>query len=85
MLLQYPTDVVRLRYAVVRNTLVDIFHRHGAVPLSTPLLMPPQKLYALEDQYVQVMDHGGGLVALPYDLRVSRKSSATCLLFRNNH
>ncbi len=55
----------------VVDTLEQIFRRHSAVRISSPLLMPKCTLYDHTDQYVCVMDHSGGLVALPYDLRVS--------------
>ncbi len=47
-----------------------IFIKHGAVGLSTPLLMPRSALYDNTDQCVSLMDHSGGIVSLPFDLRV---------------
>ncbi|XP_061166164.1 eIF-2-alpha kinase GCN2-like [Saccostrea echinata] len=54
----------------VQETLVRIFQHHGAVKVTTPLLMPKCDLYAKSDQYTRFMDHCGHLVSLPFDLRI---------------
>ena len=54
----------------VMDTVEGIFRKHGAVKLSTPLLMPQSSVYDRCEPYVCVMARHGGLVTLPYDLRV---------------
>jgi len=58
------------------DTVEGIFRKHGAVKLSTPLLMPQSSVYDRCEPYVCVMARHGGLVTLPYDLRVR----GSCLL-----
>ena len=55
---------------MVQEQMVRIFHHHGAVRVTTPLLMPQCGLYAKTDLYTRFMDHCGHLVSLPFDLRV---------------
>ena len=55
----------------ITECIERIFHKHGAVRLNTPLLMPRSALFEYTDQYVTIMDHSGAIVALPFDLRVS--------------
>ncbi|KAL4238496.1 Eukaryotic translation initiation factor 2 alpha kinase 4 [Mactra antiquata] len=59
-----------LTQQMVADTLIKVFERHGAIKLTTPLLMPQQKLYENLDHYACLMDHSGRLVGLPFDLRV---------------
>ncbi|KAH3854167.1 hypothetical protein DPMN_096706, partial [Dreissena polymorpha] len=58
-----------LTQGLVHDTLVRIFQKHGAVRLSTALLVPRQKLYDHAEHYTCLMDHSGRLVGLPFDLR----------------
>ena len=60
-----------LTHSLVQENLVRIFERHGAIKLSTPLLIPRPKMFEHLDQYACLMDHSGRLVGLPFDLRVS--------------
>ena len=60
----------------VSHTVERIFRQHSGVRIASPLLMPKSALYDHTDQYVCLMDQGGGLVALPYDLRVSIGSAS---------
>ena len=62
-------------YRYVTETLEKVFQRHGAVSFETPLLMPKSGFYEANEQYVCFMNHSGGLVALPFDLRVSINNS----------
>ncbi|XP_033124847.1 eIF-2-alpha kinase GCN2-like [Anneissia japonica] len=55
----------------VYYTICRVFEKHGATRLSTPLLLPKNELYQNTEMCVTLMDHSGGLVTLPYDLRVS--------------
>ncbi len=62
------------RYCLVQQHVAEVldrmFQKHGAVHLYTPLLMPRSRFYETSESYVCLMDRDGGLVALPYDLRV---------------
>eukprot|EP01135_Chromosphaera_perkinsii_P006095 Nk52_evm1s396 gene=Nk52_evmTU1s396 len=53
----------------VEDKFKDIFHKHGAIEISTPLLMPHNKFHDRLNS-VPVMDRSGGLVTLPFDLTV---------------
>ncbi|KAE8214839.1 hypothetical protein CF327_g1805 [Tilletia walkeri] len=52
---------------VIMERLQTLFKRHGAVPLRTPLLMPPNDMYGPDRKPVQLLDKTGKLVQLPYD------------------
>nr|WAQ68452.1 eIF-2-alpha kinase GCN2 [Haliotis discus hannai] len=54
----------------VHNSIERVFELHGGTKVATPFLMPQSDLYKSNDQYVRLMDHSGGLIGLPYDLRV---------------
>jgi hypothetical protein len=51
----------------VTDVLKEIFYKHGAVHIATPLLMPRSVLHESSETYVCLMDHSGGLVGLPHD------------------
>lgn len=70
-----------LTQGYVRDVLVKVFQRHGAVKLSTPLLCPRQKMYEHSEHYTCLMDHSGRLIGLPFDLRVSHLQQKTLFLF----
>ncbi|XP_055957482.1 eIF-2-alpha kinase GCN2-like isoform X1 [Patella vulgata] len=53
----------------VHGTIERIFQRHGALRMSTPILMPKCFLYQ-DEQYACFMDHSGNVVGLRCDLRV---------------
>lgn len=59
---------------VVMETLKGVFSKHGAVHVSSPLLLPRLDVYNNTEMCVNMMDHSGGLVSLPYDLRVTTQS-----------
>ena len=54
----------------VTEILRSVFKKHGALRLSTPTLLPKCSLYENSENCVNFMDHCGGIVSLPYDLRV---------------
>jgi translation initiation factor 2-alpha kinase 4 len=54
----------------VRERLVKVCSRHGAVEVRAPLLLPNNSIHQTFDNRVQVMDTGGRLLTLPYDFRV---------------
>ena len=53
-----------------RKVIQNVFERHGAVELSAPLLTPKSDLYEYHKATVHLMSHNGGIVTIPYDLRV---------------
>ncbi|PWN39467.1 Serine/threonine-protein kinase [Ceraceosorus guamensis] len=56
--------------AVLCDHLRQIFHRHGAVELDAPLLLPPNDLYDDTRKPVEMLDKTGQVAWLPYDLIV---------------
>lgn len=54
----------------VKQKIRNIFHRHGAIELNTPLLIPKSKVYQHVPSVVQLMTHNGNTVTIPHDLRV---------------
>ncbi|XP_071963594.1 eIF-2-alpha kinase GCN2-like [Antedon mediterranea] len=75
----YDTEIHKGQYHLKQSvieqnvyyTICRVFEKHGASRLSTPLLLPMNDLYRKTEMCVTLMDHSGGLVTLPYDLRVS--------------
>ncbi|XP_060076346.1 eIF-2-alpha kinase GCN2-like [Ylistrum balloti] len=61
---------ITLIQQLVRETLIRLFQKHGAVQLTTPLLMPKCGVYGVSDAYTCLIDHSGQPIALPFDLRV---------------
>ncbi|KAI9805200.1 MAG: hypothetical protein M1825_001036 [Sarcosagium campestre] len=55
-----------LLQGIVKETLISIFRRHGAVETTRPLLFPRSNLYA--GNVAQLLDTSGTLLQLPYDL-----------------
>lgn len=51
----------------VKNKIVNIMRKHGAIDVSTPLLTPYTKSSSSES-VVRLMCHSGAVVTLPYDL-----------------
>lgn len=54
----------------VHQIMSNIFTRHGAVLLKTPLLLLKEPMYDDTEHLVNLMDKRGSLVMLPFDLRV---------------
>lgn len=52
----------------VKNKVVEILRRHGAIEINTPLLTPYTKSTSSYST-VKLMCHSGAVVTLPYDLR----------------
>lgn len=59
-----PADLMR-RY-IVKDTLVSIFRRHGAVEMPTASLYPRSSYYG--QNAVHVLDRNGTVLQLPFDL-----------------
>ncbi|XP_048580135.1 eIF-2-alpha kinase GCN2-like isoform X3 [Nematostella vectensis] len=59
-----------LTQQLVHDTLKAVFTRHGALRMRTPLLTPRTKALDPHESAVAVVDHSGGILALPYDLRI---------------
>ncbi|KAF8463587.1 kinase-like domain-containing protein [Kalaharituber pfeilii] len=55
-----------LLQAQVKERLISIFRRHGAVELDRPVLFPRSRFYS--GNVVQLLDSTGTLLQLPYDL-----------------
>ena len=51
---------------LVKEQLISVFRRHGAVEEETPLLLPKSSLY--DDSAVPLLDTSGIVLQLPYDL-----------------
>ncbi|PIK44682.1 putative eukaryotic translation initiation factor 2-alpha kinase 4 [Apostichopus japonicus] len=54
----------------VFESLTNLFEKHGAVKVSSPLLMPKNALSDFTESGAYFMDSSGSLVVLPFDLRV---------------
>ena len=61
----YGTNELLLQ-SVVKEKLVSVFRRHGAVETTRPLLFPRSNYYSAN--VVQLLDSSGNLLQLPYDL-----------------
>ncbi|KAJ8309409.1 hypothetical protein KUTeg_014283 [Tegillarca granosa] len=59
-----------LIHQLVNETIVRIFHKHGAIKLTTPLLMPRCSQTDSNDHHIYFMDQFGRPVGIPFDLRV---------------
>ncbi|XP_078593658.1 eIF-2-alpha kinase GCN2-like isoform X1 [Branchiostoma floridae x Branchiostoma japonicum] len=66
---QFSTSSVLVQ-RVVEDKIASIFQRHGGTKVHTALLMPKTKLYEQSDMCANMMDPGGCLLGLPFDLRV---------------
>lgn len=64
------TDMDTSLVSVVLDHLRSVFHKHGAVELHAPLLLPRADVYSNERKPVQLLDKTGKVVHLPYDLTV---------------
>ncbi|KAG4084045.1 Serine/threonine-protein kinase [Neocallimastix lanati (nom. inval.)] len=57
-------------FSKIKDRMITIFRNHGAIEMdNTPLLMPRIPIHDFK-QAVYLMDSGGGIVELPYDLTV---------------
>lgn len=66
----YHTGMVPISslFENVKNKIVQILRKHGAIDVSTPLLTPFTKVTS-SDTAVRLMCNSGSVVTLPYDLR----------------
>ncbi|XP_058461122.1 eIF-2-alpha kinase GCN2 [Malaya genurostris] len=69
--LSYHLDMVPIipRFDFVKSKIVELFRKHGAIEVVTPLLTPYAKASARNNS-VKLMTHSGSIVSLPDDLRV---------------
>lgn len=69
--LTYHTGMVPISplFENVKNSIVKVLRRHGAIEISTPLLTPNTKMNSF-DSSVKLMTHSGSVVILPHDLRM---------------
>ncbi|KAK0636270.1 anticodon binding domain of tRNAs-domain-containing protein [Bombardia bombarda] len=61
-----PSASELMRRYIVKDTLIAIFRRHGAVETPTAFLYPRSSHY--EQGVVELLDHSGTVLQLPYDL-----------------
>src|SRR3569833_237419 len=61
-----PSSSDLMRQHIVKETLISIFRRHGAVEVSRNSLYPKSSLY--NQSVVQLIDKNGTLLQLPFDL-----------------
>lgn len=71
--LTYHMDMMTIfpTYEFVKYKIRDIFKRHGAIEMTTPLLTPYTHKNSTMPNAVKLMTHSGSIVTLPYDLRSS--------------
>ena len=65
-----PTASELLNQGIVRETLVSIFRRHGALETSRVPIYPRSSHYS--DNAVQLLDQNGVVLQLPYDLTLGQ-------------
>ncbi|XP_026478484.1 eIF-2-alpha kinase GCN2 [Ctenocephalides felis] len=64
---------------IVKKIITEVFQKHGAIDVSTPLLTPANLDNDLQDSYVKLMTHNGCVVILPANLRhVFARYAAFC-------
>lgn len=62
----YPTSAELLNQGIVKQILMGIFRRHGALEVPRGSIYPRSSHYA--DNVVQLLDQNGTVLQLPYDL-----------------
>ncbi|XP_062562568.1 eIF-2-alpha kinase GCN2 [Armigeres subalbatus] len=69
--LSYHLDMVPIipRLDSVKSKIIELFRKHGAIEVVTPLLTPYTKSNARNNS-VKLMTHSGSIVSLPDDLRI---------------
>ncbi|XP_065075686.1 eIF-2-alpha kinase GCN2 [Ochlerotatus camptorhynchus] len=69
--LSYHLDMVPIipRFDYVKSKIIELFRKHGAIEVVTPLLTPYTKSNARNNS-VKLMTHSGSIVSLPDDLRI---------------
>ncbi|CAK7266725.1 eukaryotic translation initiation factor 2-alpha kinase [Sporothrix epigloea] len=74
-----PSSQELLRQHSVKEVLVSIFRRHGAVETTRSSLYPQSSLYSGAN-VVQLLDRNGNLLQLPYDLTMGNaRALARCV------
>ncbi|KFB49982.1 eukaryotic translation initiation factor 2-alpha kinase [Anopheles sinensis] len=73
--LSYHFDMVPMvpilpRFDYVKEKVIALFRKHGAIEVVTPLLTPYTKQHAARSNTVKLMTHSGSVVTLPDDLRL---------------
>ncbi|XP_058833033.1 eIF-2-alpha kinase GCN2-like [Topomyia yanbarensis] len=69
--LSYHLDMVPIipHFDFLKSKIVELFRKHGAIEVVTPLLTPYTKSTARNNS-VKLMTHSGSIVSLPDDLRI---------------
>ncbi|CAK7565157.1 MAG: eukaryotic translation initiation factor 2-alpha kinase [Sporothrix epigloea] len=74
-----PSSQELMRQHIVKEVLVSIFRRHGAVETTRSSLYPQSSLYSGAN-VVQLLDRNGNLLQLPYDLTMGNaRALARCV------
>lgn len=63
-----PTATVLLYQSIVKEELISVFRRHGAIESSRSSLYPRSSHYSPKQNVVQLLDQNGTVVQLPFDL-----------------
>ncbi|KAI5862893.1 serine/threonine-protein kinase gcn2 [Durotheca rogersii] len=63
-----PTVMELLHQSVVKEELISVFRRHGAVEAPRGSLYPRSRHYSSNQNIVQLLDQNGTVVQLPFDL-----------------
>ena len=71
-----PSPEELMRQHFIKDTLVSVFRRHGAVETPPTLVYPASTLYGDDDKrIVRILGTDGALLQLPFDLRVGNARS----------
>ena len=66
--LELKSGAEGLLQCFIRDQLITVFRRHGAVEMQRPQLLPPSVSALYGDTAVRLLDGAGDVVQLPYDL-----------------
>ena len=71
-----PSPEVLMRQHLIKDTLISIFRRHGAVETPPTLIYPTSSLYGDDDKrIVRLLGKDGTLLQIPFDLRMGNARS----------
>jgi len=71
-----PSPEELMRQHLIKDTLVSVFRRHGAVETPSTLIYPSSSLYGDDDKrIVRLLGKDGTLLQVPFDLRVGNARS----------
>lgn len=67
-----PSATELLYQSIVKEELISVFRRHGAVEAPRSSLYPRSTHYSPKQNIVQLLDQNGTVVQLPYDLMLGK-------------